>query len=224
MSSRTLLLTVLQCGLAFAQLDSNSVTVSATRSNTNVQPDQAILAVFVTTPLTASYNDVLAAVAPAGITGANFSGVGNSQGFIITTGNPSQQPPEPMLEWDFALPVPIAKIKDTAATLANLQKSIAQQKNGVALTFSVQGTQVSQALQQSQPCSIPDLLADARAQAQKLADAAGQSLGPILAMSSATSGNIGLPTVSVSRLGLTSSSFSIPFICSLTVKFGLTRY
>src|SRR6202035_43594 len=121
------------------------------------------------------------------ITAANFSGISAAPftGNIIPT---PQQPPTvtQMLQWTFALSATLAKIKDTIATLSALQKTIAQQNNGLMLSFNVQGTQVSAQLQQSQACPTSDLLADARAQAQKLTDAAGFTLGAILAMSSQT--------------------------------------
>ena len=75
MLKRTLSLCfVMSASLLFGQLDSNSVTVTASRS-TNVQPDQVLFAVYVTSRLSTSLDDVLAALKTSGITIANFSGV-----------------------------------------------------------------------------------------------------------------------------------------------------
>jgi len=211
----------------FAQLDSNSATVTATRSMTQ-QPDQVLFAVFVQSGLNTSLDDVVAALQGSGITAANFSGVSTAP-VTFASLTPTPQPPTvtPMLQWTFALPSPLAKIKDTIATLTALQKSIAQQNNGLILSFNVQGTQVSAQSQQSHACPTSDLLSDARAQAQKLADAAGVSLGAVLAMSSATSvpSNV-FPVVPViSGLSFTSSASAVfPSVCSMTVKFALLRY
>ena len=209
---------------AFAQLDSNSVTVGATRSMTQ-QPDQVLFGVTVQSGLSTSLDDVVAALQGSGITAANFSGISMGP-VLVFTGNPIPAPPvspiaAPPLQWVFALPAPLAKIKDTIATLTALQKSIARQNNGLTLSFSVQGSQVSAQLQQSQVCPTSDLLADARAQAQKLANAAGLTLGTVLAMSSgtSTSGSVGFVT-SVPSFLLASS----PSVCSMTVKFALLRY
>ena len=60
--------------LAFGQLDSNSVTVTASRG-VSVQADQAVFGVFVDSGLNTSLDDVLAALQGSGITVANFSGV-----------------------------------------------------------------------------------------------------------------------------------------------------
>ena len=92
MLKRTLILGfLLSASLAFGQLDSNSITVTASQS-VNLQPDQVLFAVYVSTPLTASLDDVLAAVKGAGITSANFSGVYSSatlsRARAPETGNP----------------------------------------------------------------------------------------------------------------------------------------
>jgi uncharacterized protein YggE len=221
----SLLLLILFVPAAFAQLDSNSVTVTATRSM-SPQPDQAVFAVTVQSGLSTNLDDVVAALQGSGITAANFSGISMGPALVFT-GNPIPAPPvssivAPPLQWVFALPAPLAKINDTIATLIALQKSIAQQNKGLTLSFSVQGTQVSAQLQQSQVCSTPDLLTDARTRAQKLANAAGLTLGTVLALSSgpSISGSVGSPT-SISSFLLGSAS---PSVCSLTVKFALLRY
>jgi len=209
---------------AFAQLDSNSITVSASR-NSALQPDQVVFGVYVDSGLNVGLTEILAAVQSVGLTQANFSGVSTTQSPIVLT--PNMPIVAPMLEWAFALPVPIANLKNTVTALTNLQGSIGQNNSGLTLSFQVQGTQVSPQLQQSQTCSIPDLLTDARAQAQKLATAAGVILGDVLAMSSAATANIGGVTtgyIAISRYGTTSSSSLLPALCSLTVKFGMSKY
>ena len=80
----------------------------------------------------------------------------------------------------------LSSLKSTIALLSAVQTSTAKANNGMALSFSIQGTQVSQQLQQSQTCSLNDLIDDARAQGRKMASAAGMSLGAIQSMSSAT--------------------------------------
>lgn len=194
--------------VAFGQIDSNTITVTASR-NTNLQPDQVVFSVDVISGADASMDDVIAALAGSGITAANFVRlIPLQQQFALQTLQLS-------LDWNFTLPVPWSKMKDTIAMLTALQKSIAQKNSGLTLTFSVQGAQVSQQLAQSQTCSVSDLLADARKQAQKLADAAGLFLGGVLAMSGSTSTSSGSPA-SLSALA------PVPG-CLLTVKFAVTR-
>lgn len=207
--------------LAFAQLDSNSVTVTASRSVT-LQPDQITLAIAVDAGFGASLSDILAPLQGIGVTAANLTGVRSIQTF-------AQLPPvnplvlvQPAVEWTFTLGVPLSQLSNTLTTLAGLQKTIGQNNSGLTLSFQVQGTQVSSQLQQSQNCKLSDVLADARAQAQKLADAAGGvTLGPILAVSS---GSVG--TFSYAALFLY-SQVSVPYAppgCTLTVKFALIRF
>jgi hypothetical protein len=223
MLKRTLILGfLLSASLAFGQLDSNSITVTASQS-VNLQPDQVLFAVYVSTPLTASLDDVLAAVKGAGITSANFSGVYSSATAQSGTGTGNGQPPAE--QWAFGLAVPFAQMKATVTALTSLQQSITQASSGFTLSFSVQSAQVSTSLLQSQSCNIPGLIADATAQAQKLAAAAGLNLGSILAMSSNTSSPVANNSVPVANIGLISSGIlTTPQGCALTVKFTVTRF
>jgi uncharacterized protein YggE len=204
--------------VAFGQLDSNSITVSASR-NASLQPDQAVFAVTVETGIGTSLDDVVASLQGSGITGANLSSVATPNQYSLT-------PLVPTLQWVFTLPAPLTKTKETLASLTALQQSIAKLNNGMTLSFYILGTQVSQQLAQSQTCSIPALVADATAHAQTLAAAGGLTLGAIVAMSSVTSNFVQSP-----QTLLVSGSFSAlagtgPLAppCAITVKFNTTRY
>jgi len=205
---------VLSAPLLLGQLDTNSVTVTASNSAT-LQPDQVVFFIQVTSGVSATLNDVVAALQGTGITVANFTGIVPAG--VLSVLLPGAAPTE---TWNFTLAAPLAKIKDTVSQLTNLQGTIAKQNNGLALNFSVQGTQVSQQLQQSQPCVLSDLLASARTQAQNLASAAGFTLDVIQAMSSTIS-------TAVSSQGQSFVSFLLGAAaapCTVTVKFGLVRF
>jgi hypothetical protein len=213
---RLLLGLTVSTSLAFGQLDSNSVTVTVSRS-VSLQPDQALFGVFIDASPTTSLDDILAALQGAGITITNFSGVS-------TISSPPPQGPT-ILEWTFGLPVPLAKIAATAKTLTDLQKSIVQNKSGLTLSFSILGTQVSQQLQQTQTCVLPDLISDAQAQAHKVATAAGLGVGNILALSSPVVGSVfNGPTVPISRFTSSVASQLLAPVCTVTVKFALVRF
>jgi len=211
------------CPLAFGQLDSNSITVTAS-NNATLQPDQAIFSVTVTSPLTSGLDDVLTALAGTGITAANLSGVSTQGTFSILSGQPGGQLPPPMLVWAFNLAAPLTNTKATVATLTTLQQNITKANNGLALSFSIIGTQVSQQLAQSQTCSLPGLIASATTQAQALAAAAGVTLGSIAALSSSTA-NV---SSSSSYVGLgaivATNVYSAPAPCAITVRFNVTRF
>ncbi|HTB17996.1 MAG TPA: SIMPL domain-containing protein [Bryobacteraceae bacterium] len=201
----------------FAQLESHTLAVSANRS-INVQPDQAVFGLSVSSSTIPSLDQIVAALSSLGITSANLSGVGTNTA-------------PPSFQWNFTLPVPFSSLTATLASLSQLQQSIGQNNSGMTLTFSLNGTQVSQQLLQSQSCSNTDLIADATTQAQKLTAAAALRLGPILRLS-----NVPAPASlvryadvpsTIARLG--SFSFSgfllaappAPLTCSLVVEFQL---
>jgi hypothetical protein len=141
----------------------------------------------------ASFEDVVQSLQGSGITAAQLSGIGNPL-TLVTTGLPGVAAP---LQWVFTVPEPLAKFKETAAMLAALQQTVAQKGNGFNLSFSVSGAQASPKLLTARQCPVTDLLADARTQAQKLSGAAGLTLGPILALSSANSTGVLASSIAV---------------------------
>ena len=190
------------CSLAFGQLESNSITVTAS-NNTSLQPDQAVFTVIVQSGLTTGLDDVVNALAGSGITAANFSSVGTQINYNAAASSIS-------LQWSFSLTAPLANTKGTVASLTTLQQNIAKANNGLALSFSILGTQVLQQLAQSLTCSFPALITSATTQAQSLAAAGGVTLGSILALSSSTSNYVSSPYATLPT-------------CAITVKFNVTR-
>jgi Protein of unknown function (DUF541) len=200
----------------FGQLESNTVTVSAT-SSIQAQPDEVVFYVTVTSPLTSTLDQILAALSGLGITSANLNGIGNYD--------------PKTLQWNFTLAMPLTNLTYTIGSLTKLEQTITQNNSGLALTFSIGGTQVSSQLQQSQSCSTPDLVADATAQAQKLAAAAGLVLGRILKLTNAPSlPSFGVPGVFAELSAVPVSRFVVGYFpgtvpqsgnCSLIVQFRL---
>jgi len=201
----------------FAQLDPHTLTISATRS-INLQPDQVVFGLSVSSSAIPNLDQVMAALSGLGITSANLTGVSNNYA-------------PPSFQWNFALAVPLSSLTATIVSLTKLQTTIAKNNSGLTLTFYVNGTEVSQQLQQSQACSNSDLIADATAQAQKLAAAAGLTLGAILKLSKAPlaqptlvveNGLFGYVVPNNNRLGAFSPGFVSPAVtCSLFVEFRL---
>lgn len=194
------MLLLLLPAVAFGQLTPNSVTVTANR-NANLTPDQVIIGVDVTGPTSTTRDDAVAALDGTGITAANYSSVRTSQTY---TGSQ----PQTVIVWSFSLTVDFSAMKDTLAQLSAAQARLSTKNNGLSMAYSVSGTQVSARLAQQTQCVLSDLISDARAQAQKLATAAGMSLGSILALSSTAT---------------PSSSTSVP-VCTLTAKFALGAF
>src|ERR1700733_2318406 len=134
----------------FGQLDPHTLTISATRS-VNLQPDQVVFGLSVSSSATTSLDQVVSALSNLGITSANFMSIDNNSA--------------PKLDWNFTLAVPLSSLTATIRSLTKLQQTIAQNNSGFTLMFYVNGTEVSQQLEQSQSCSNSDLIADATAQA-----------------------------------------------------------
>lgn len=220
MPKGALILPFLMCAVAFAQLDSNSITVTAS-NNTSLQPDQAVFLVAVQSPSTTGFEDVLTALQGSGITAANFTGVSTLPQLCATvTCGLSPSP----LQWSFGVTAPITNTKATVASLTTLQQNIAKANDGLTMSFSLIGTQVSQQLAASQTCSLSNLITSATTQAQNLANAGGVTLGPVIAMAGSTA-NVAssqqyLPVGPYVSSVLTTG----PPPCSITVKFGLTRH
>lgn len=174
----------------FGQPGSGTVTVTAS-NNSNPQPDQALFSVSVNSGIGQSLDSVVTAVASAGISAANLSGLN----FQSATPPPSTPP----LTWTFQLIVPVTQVKNTTTTLLALQKTISQNNSGLTLSFSLQGTQVSQQLQGT--CDFVGLMNSARAEAQNIAAATGFTSGAVV--------------------GITGSIAQSTPGCSITVTFGL---
>lgn len=220
-----ILLLLLLCAAAFAQSTSNSITVSASNTTT-LQPDQVLFSITVTSGLNTGLDDVLAALQGSGITMANFSSVSTVGQITSVLGNSGGLPSTlaPTLGWTFTLPVPFANTKSTVTSLTTLEQNIAKANNGLTLSFSIVGTQVSQQLAQSQTCSYSSLITSATTQAQSLAAASGFTLGSIIALSS-SSASVTTSSSYVSTgpyVALLSNATPPP--CAVTVRFSVTRY
>jgi uncharacterized protein YggE len=200
----------------FGQLASDSVTVAVTR-NTYLPPDEVVFSVVVQSPANASMDQVLAALRGTGITAADLISAST------TPGLPGQWfDVAPRLQWTFRLTSPLTKITSLLSELAALQKGIGQTDPGMSLAFSILGVQASQASQAAVACSREELLGDARNHAQKLADAAGLTLGPLQAVSDS---GMSAPSALWSSTGaFLLGAVSFPQSCVLSVKFGLLRY
>jgi uncharacterized protein YggE len=198
------------------QNSQRTLTVSASRT-INVTPDQVTLAAYVDTTVDGTLDDAVAALAGTGFTGANLL---NVSPLYSQSGN----------EWQFSATVPLAKIIDSLAALQKAQNGVSGTAGVVtAVSFAVQGTQVSSDLAAAQDCTKPALVADAQAYARRVAAAAGLSLNGILAISDGAaqgSGAVGaftaLNTVRSGDFSLVSSFLTSPQpSCSVTVQFGI---
>lgn len=211
------ILAVLLAPAAFAQLDSNTIAVTASRT-IFVPPDQVNILVDVNTGLSTTLDQVLAALQPAGITAADFA----STSTTLPSGPLADLPGG--IDWSFATQVPFTGMKEAIQRLSALQKTLASGTSGMALNFTVNGAQTSAQAVAAQSCRKVDLIADARAQALKLATAAGFGLGGVVAASDS-----GAPAAAYTIASFGVATFSVfqpspgPTACSISVKFRLLQ-
>ena len=194
----------------FGQLESNSITITASRS-VYLQPDEIVFGVSVNSGPDSTLDEIVAALDSLGITADNFRYVSPFESFG--------------LQWNFNLPSPFSRMKATISALTALQQTLGQKNTGLNLTFSVNYSQVSA---ESRQCASADLVADARIQAQKLAAAAGLTLGPLLAIAEpqfSPALYLALPAAQyVFGIPLAKVNTSPAVICSSVIKFALLRY
>src|SRR5215469_5361242 len=100
---------LLLSGLAFGQLDTNTLTITASR-NVSVAPDQVLYNVMVSTDPAATLDAVSGRLAGAGIVPANLIAIQNSQ--------PS------LLNWIFQFASPFSKMKDISAALTKARQDV----------------------------------------------------------------------------------------------------
>jgi hypothetical protein len=224
---RHLLLATFMLGLSVVvmgqPLDSYSLTITASRSVVRT-PDQAVFQVTVISSLDIGLDEVVAALQGTGITNDNLLSVGTEGAFDVALGNNPAA-----WRWVFTLPVTLSKMSDTLASLIVLQRTIARRKVGLSIDFGVDRAQVSPQFQAAHPCSITDLMTDARAQAKQLADAAGFIVGKVLAVSDGGAATIsfnpdsnilsGLPSFGI--ISFRGAIGSGPNDCTIVVKFQL---
>jgi hypothetical protein len=231
MRSLPLTLLVLCAPVAFAQLDSYTITVTASRV-TYVQPDQISIAVSIDTDLGATFDQVLKLAQMAGVVATDFSAVYAISNNPSSSGSYSNGPPTGF-EWVFFPNVPFASLKDTLNLLTKARTAIAQQNPGTTLSFDIQGVQTSPQALAAQTCKAQDLMTDARAQAIAVSGAAGFGVGSVVALSDASSlpgiAYVGSAPASptLSRPGFMTLGSVIqdvlPPRCAIVVKFRLTQ-
>jgi hypothetical protein len=199
----------------------HAISITASRS-TNAPPDQIVATLSLTTDSSFGPDDATNELAAAGITGVSLTSV-NTNYLYPASGVQSMLP-----NWNFSLTIPLAKLTDTLKALVSAAQNIPKQNAGQTFTFNLGGLQTS--AQAQPPCSASTLIVDANAAAQKLASAAGVSVGPVIALadspatvasrsgdfvSAAVFGQIGL----VNQVYALNNLLTVTPTCSLTASF-----
>jgi hypothetical protein len=226
---RTIAFLLICTASCFAQLDDNTVTVTATR-DVVLQPDQAVVTVNLSTAADAGLDDALTILDGTGFNASDLVSANTYQYYDGTLTN-----------WQFSKALPFSGLKALLPRIATIQQSHGQ-NDSIAYVFDYYvSSQPSQAAQQAASvCPIPTLVADARAQAQQIATAAGARIGSVVSMSQGDASSmpsVGLPAygpmqgvilgvppqAEFSNLLVSSRPASLPPGCSLMVRFQLLR-
>jgi hypothetical protein len=213
-----LVMLVLVSETAFAQLDSNTITIAASR-NLYVPPDQVIFSLSVTTPITMGLDQVVAALASLGVTAADLQGASTPFGEGVVL--PGGSLPGPTVTWTFTLAVPFAGLSSTLNSLATFQTN----NSALQLNFSIVATQVSPQALAANRCPLDAEFSDALAQARKVAATAGLTVGAVLALSNdqSVSQSTGLALIPAYGFFVAGSIQAPSLPCSMVVKFGLSH-
>jgi len=220
---RNLILLLGAATAAFAQ-PANVLTITASRQS-NIQPDQVSLTVYVYSDPDQTLDSVLAALPGTKIAATDLSNVSmpssvNTLGFDIN----------PQLEWIFAPTVSFSDLNSVVVVLGALQT-----KSPVRVSYFYLNATASPQAMASQPCPYPSLINDAQAQAGKLAAAAGVTLGPIVSLGQGSAVGAVIPVVRTGDfsgllLGIPATIYdpiatfvvgSAASTCALTVQFKL---
>jgi hypothetical protein len=210
---------VLVSGPAFAQLEPNTITITASRS-LYVPPDQVLFSLSVTTPITMGLDQVVAALASLGVTAVDLQSASTpfgGEGVVL----PGGSLPGPTVTWTFTLAVPFAGLTSTLNSLTTFQSA----NSALQLSFSIAGAQVSPQTLAAQPCPLDTEFSDALAQARKVAATAGLTVGAVLALSNnqSVSQAAGLALIPTYNFLVAGSIQELPLACSMVVKFGLSH-
>jgi hypothetical protein len=225
MLARSLILAVLfSIACAAAQPAGPSVTVSASKQ-INLPIEQANFEVSVGSGLSATLDQVLPVVQSLGLTASDLASIsGPSIGFQLTT-----QPPNQIL-WSFRLVRSFAQLSQAFSELNSWSNGV---NSKFTATFALASLATTEATtRRLADDALPGLIADARAKAQHLADAAGLTVGPILSLTNpsipAVVGVVapGRPDGTILSLAQIVNLFaaSPTSTASVTIRFSLIRF
>lgn len=172
---------VLLCAAAAVVSAQTAVTkvieVSVSRS-VPLKAEEAGFTLTVFTKTTAGFDEVLAAVASLGITAQDFLNVDTGYSYLDD---------DEGLNYSFSLTTPFDKMKDTMTLLDAKRRSLTAER-GMNLTYSLDGVSATKtSTDQARDRLFPELMADARRQAELMATAAGVRVGAVAGLSQESS-------------------------------------
>lgn len=216
---RTLALLVLCAATCLAQLDDNTISVTASRTVV-FQPDQALVRVILGTSTDSALDEILAILDGTGFTAAD-----------LVSANTSAYYDGELTSWQFSKAIPFSSLKTLLPRLAAIQQSHRQNGSTAAVFYYDVSGQTSQLA--AQACPFPTLISDARTQAQQIAAAAGARIGTVVSMSQGGAASVPNPWFDAPTFATPASQGAATSMiwsqssaspgCSMTVQFQLLR-
>ena len=204
----------------FAQLDNDTITITASRAVSAVGPDEVRLLVTVTADPGKSLEEVLSALEGLGLTERDLMGVGPIGTCTSTLGCPDIP-----LEWWFETTNPIGDLKQMLAKMSGLDLT---GRSGLSVAYSITSDASA-----APDCPLAALISQARQQAQSVAAAAGLGAGSVVALSDgkavvvqtaiAGADDFGQSPPGTASVLLTSPSPAVASACTTVVQFKLLR-
>lgn len=211
---RIFLLMVTGAICALAQIDGLNTNASRTVVLT---PDQAVFSVDVITDAGSSIEQAADAVKEAGVSSGNLLSIVN----VFEYRSPDE-PPRPMrFAYQFEVVHPYSKLKDVTDKLEAAKKKLVASGGDIQFSVNVAGSE--KAFLEIRRDLIPQLIQEARKQADFLAAAAGMNLGNILSVSESVYSAVG-PGYSIPYYGGIMGSSSAPGSSSLAMRLTVTVY
>jgi hypothetical protein len=194
---------------AFAQTD--GINTSAARTIT-LNPDEVTFGVTVFTEFGTSMEEVLAVVQDAGITSRHLMAISSAEYYA-----PDLIDRRPRLLHSFYITHPYSKLREISRRLEAARTALIAQSGDLSWSLYVNAT--DKAVQDARRQLLPQLLAEAKSNAEFMASAAGLTLGALVSVAESAypSGGVSLPYYS-SGIGFYGSQPSpSPITISYTV-------
>ena len=162
--------------IAVAQVDGITTTTSRTIT---LNPEEVTFQVAVLTALGTTLEQAVATVREAGITATNLMSISNTQEYY-------PEPPDAVqrssrLLYLFLVTHPYSKLKEISDKLDAAQRAVVAENGDVQVGLMV--SPAAKAIDEARRQVVPQLIAEARQQAEFLAGAANMTLGPLLSVS-----------------------------------------
>jgi hypothetical protein len=219
---RTAALILVLVSSACAQLDPDTITVTAYGSQSTLAPDQLVFNLAVRANPVIGLDEIAGALSGAGISAKDLFTMYQPSSCVHPDGTLCAAEP---VTWIFNFVTSVKKLPDVLGAIG-----IAQQAQP-SLAISLQGY----ASAAPQPCAITTLTSDARSQAEKMATAAGFRVGPVVSVIDGAGGpTIGVPVSIYGGIGTPALAFGNALVsniltspqsppCAATVQFKLLR-